>query len=664
MHTLPLLISVAAALGAAFLGGFAARRLGLPAIVGYLVAGMAIGPFTPGYVGDRESIAQLAELGVVLLMFGVGLHFSLRDLWEVRHVAVPGAILQMAAAGAGGFALGRLWGWSVAASIVLGLAVSIASTVVLLRGLMDAALLSTRHGKVAVGWLVLEDLATVAALLLLPALAPAGAASAEPRDGIGLGLGKAAVFVALVLFVGGRLVPRLLMKVARTRSRELFLLGVLALAVGTGLVASELFGVSLALGAFLAGVVVSESPLGHHAGAEILPFREAFAVLFFVSVGMLVDPTVVWRDPLRVLALTGWVVAGKAVIATALAFVVPVSLRTALIVAAGLSQIGEFSFIVGETSLRLGLIEPAQYTLVLWAALLSITVNPFMFRLVAPAEAWLQRSEWVRRRMDRARPAEAERKEVSGHVVVVGYGRVGRHVVEVLGRIGVPRLVVEMDPERVAELEKHAVPVLFGDAANSEILDHAGLKNARALVTTLPDGAASELVVATARQRAPGTPIVARAATADGLKRLARLGAEDVIHPELEGGLEILIRTLLRLGYPARQVHSYADSVRSEQYERGDTAGTEHRLLDRLVRSAPSIDLAWLEVPAESPLAGRSIASAGLRARTGASVVALVRKGQTTLNPEPATVFNPGDQVALIGAPPEIAAAEALFAAG
>jgi K+:H+ antiporter len=661
MHHLPLLVNVAAALGAAFVGGFAARRLGLPAIVGYLLAGMAIGPFTPGFEGDRESIAQLAELGVVLLMFGVGLHFSLRELWEVRHAAIPGALLQMAIAGAGGFALGRLWGWSVATSVVLGLAVSIASTVVLLRGLMDGGLLSSRHGKVAVGWLVLEDLATVGALLLLPALAPAET-PAGSGSGIGTSLLKAAVFVGLVLFLGGRLVPWLLMRVVRTRSRELFLLGVLALAIGTALVAAEFFGVSLALGAFLAGVVVSESPLGHHAGAEILPFRETFAVLFFVSVGMLVDPTVLWREADRVLALTAWVVAGKALIATALAFVIPMSLRTALIVAAGLSQIGEFSFIVGETALRLGLMAPDQYTLVLCAALLSITVNPFMFRLAGPAEAWLRRSALLRRMVDRSRGTETDPPQVSGHVVVVGFGRVGRHVVDVLGRLGVPHLVVEMDPERTAELERLSVPTLFGDAANSEVLDHAGLNRARALVTTLPDGAASELVVAAARDRAPAVPIVARAASAEGMKRLAKLGAQDVIHPELEGGLEILIRTLVRLGYPARQVHSYADSVRSEQYGTGTDHGGKHRLLDRLVRTAPSIDLSWLEVPAGSPLAGRSIAEAGLRARSGASVVAIVKNGETTLNPEPSTVFAAGDQVALIGAPPEIAAAEGLFA--
>ena len=287
-HNLPLLTTIGVALCVALLGGLAARRVGLPPIVGYLLAGVAIGPFTPGFVGDAETISQLAELGVIFLMFGVGLHFSLRDLWQVRNIAIPGAVGQMALATALGYGLTQLWGWSVTASLVFGLAISVASTVVLLRGLMDNGLLNTRHGQVAVGWLVLEDLATVLILVLLPALSPGGGGFSLATTG--LTLLKVAVFVALMLLAGARLMPWLLLLIARTRSRELFTLAVLALALGTALGAAALFGISLALGAFLAGVVINESPTSHQVGADLLPFRDVFAVLFFVSVGMLVNP--------------------------------------------------------------------------------------------------------------------------------------------------------------------------------------------------------------------------------------------------------------------------------------------------------------------------------------------------------------------------------------
>lgn len=344
MHNITLLINIGIALVVAFIGGLVARRLGLPTIVGYLLAGIAIGPFTPGFVGDMETIGQLAELGVIFLMFGVGIHFSFRDLWKVRDIAIPGAIGQMAITALMGFGLSRLWGWPVGAGIVLGLAISIASTVVLLRGLMDNSLLNTTHGQGAVGWLVMEDLATVFILVLMPALAQAG--GGVDWQSLGVTLLKAAAFVALVLFVGARLIPWLLDLIAHTRSRELFILAILAVSLGTALGAAELFGVSLALGAFVAGAVISESPLSHQVGADVLPFRDAFAVLFFVSIGMLVNPVYLFQNIGPVLSLTFLIVAGKFVITLLLGFLLPRPALTALVVAAGLSQIGEFSFIL------------------------------------------------------------------------------------------------------------------------------------------------------------------------------------------------------------------------------------------------------------------------------------------------------------------------------
>jgi CPA2 family monovalent cation:H+ antiporter-2 len=480
MHEIPLLINIGVALAAALVGGLLARRARVPPIVGYLVAGMTIGPFTPGFVGDLDTISQLAELGVIFLMFGVGLHFSLRDLWRVRGVAIPGALGQMAITTALGYGVGRWWGWSGEASIVLGLAISIASTVVLLRSLMDEGLLDSRHGRIAVGWLVLEDLATVLLLLILPALASGPTGVASPP--LGFTLLKAAVFVALMLLLGARVVPWVLLRIARMQSRELFLLVALTLSLGIALTAATLFGVSIALGAFLAGVVVAESPLSHQVGADVLPFREAFAVLFFVSVGMLVDPRDLVAHAGHVALLTTLIVVGKGLAALTLTLLLRQPALTALVVAAGLAQIGEFSFILGQSAVRLRMLSDAQYSLVLAAALLSITLNPLLFKLVPRLE------RTIGARLG-ARPSlEASiAPTLRDHVVVVGAGRVGSHIVDVLGRMGIPRLVVESDAATVEDLQKAGVPVLYGDAGNSEILDHAGLGRARALVVTIPD---------------------------------------------------------------------------------------------------------------------------------------------------------------------------------
>lgn len=662
-HDLPLLVNIVAALCVAFVGGLIARRVGLPAMVGYLLAGVAIGPFTPGFVGDPEVIGQLAELGVIFLMFGVGLHFSLRDLWQVRDIAVPGALAQMAITAGLGLGLTRLWGWSLGAGLVLGLAVSIASTVVLLRGLMDNGLLNTRHGRVAVGWLVFEDLATIAILIALPALAP-NSANLD-WTAIALTLLKAAAFISLMLLVGSRLIPWWLTRIAHIRSRETFILAVLVVALGTALGSAAFFGVSLALGAFLAGVVVGESPFSHQVGADTLPFRDFFTVLFFVSVGMLVNPAYLLANAGQIAALTLLIVLGKAGMAAALGFLFPYPARTALVVAAGLSQIGEFSFILGQAGLQLGLLSQDQYSLILAGALVSITLNPWMFRLIAPVENGLKRWPALWRLLDRHGPAPAPvGAEIAGHVVVVGYGRVGHHIVDVLGTIGVPRLVIESDASRIDELRRQGVPTLFGDAANSDVVQHAGLERARALVITLPDETDAAIVVVAARELAPRLPILARAATQQGVKHLSELGVQDVIHPELEGGLEIVRHTLLRLGLPLRDVQQYADLVRQEHYDAGLDADAEHRVLHQLLEAVGLLEVNWLRLEAGSPIVGQTLAEADLRSRTGASVVAVWRAGRVIPNPKSLTRFEAGDRLGLIGEATQIEAAERLLSAG
>ncbi|WP_322823285.1 cation:proton antiporter [Chloroflexus sp.] len=663
MHQdISLLANLAIALMVAFAGGLLARRIGLPTIVGYLLAGMAIGPFTPGFVGDVEDLSQLAEIGVIFLMFDVGLHFSLKDLWAVRQVALPGAILQMTIATVLGFALSRMWGWAPLSGLILGLSISIASTVVLLRGLMDNGLLSTSAGRIAVGWLVLEDLATVLILVLLPILF--GSQGEQSFLSGTFSLLKTALFLVVMLFIGRRLLPRLLDIIANTRSRELFILAAVAIALGTAFGAAAFFGVSLALGAFLAGVVLSESQFSHQVGDDVLPFRETFAVIFFVSVGMIVNPLYLWANAAQVLTLTALIVLGKAFFTQLLGFMLPASGRTMLIVAAGLSQIGEFSFILGKAGMQLGLLSQDQYSLILAGSLLSIMVNPLMFRSIKPIERLMQRLSprlWERFDSHPLQPADlALPKE--GHVVVVGYGRVGQHIVTVLERLGIPRLVVEIDSGRAAEFNARGVPTLFGDAANSDVLIHAGLDRARTLVVTLPDETATEMVVAAARKIAPNLPIIARAATTKGVGRLLNLGAHDVIHPELEGGLEVMRHTLLCLGYPATQVQGYTDAVRRDEYDTSVSSPAEHQALDQMVRAARGIEIAWRLVGERSPIVGQSLAEANIRARTGASVIALIRDQQLIANPKSSTIFHPGDLLGLIGESEQIAAAEQLLA--
>ncbi len=658
MHDLPILINITLALVVAFIGGIVARRIGLPTIVGYLLAGIIIGPFTPGFVGDVHTIQQLAELGVIFLMFGVGLHFSFADLLRVRDIAIPGALIQTALATGLGFLLTRLWGWSLAAGIVLGLAISVASTVVLLRGLMDNKLLNTSHGQAAVGWLVMEDILSVLILVLMPALKIES--GGFDFASLGLTLLKAAAFVAVMFLVGRRLIPWLLANIALTRSRELFILAILAITTGTALGAAELFGVSLALGAFVAGAIINQSPWSHQVDADIFTFREAFSILFFVSVGMLVNPAFLWANLGHVVTLTALVVVGKFVIVILMGLLFPRPARTFLVVAAGLSQVGEFSFILGQAGVSLGLLQGEQYSLILAAALISITINPFMYRLLPPLERALKRMPGFWRKLEANKPLpEIDTEKLADHVVVVGFGRIGKHLVNVLRTLSIPQLMIESDAERVQELNDEGIATLYGDAANSEVLAHAGLERARALVVTVPEEGPAAMIVAAARGLNAKLPIVARAATEDGVTHLGKLGANDVVHPELEGGLEMVHDTLLHLGYPLREVHAYAESVRRDAYNVDISSTDEHRTLHELVTAANSIEIAWVTLREGHPLAGQTLQESNIRAQTGASVVALLRAGKLAANPKSSTQFCAGDRVGLIGEKEQVESARA-----
>ena len=664
MTEFPLLINIAVALAYALAGGLLARHAGLPTIVGYLLAGMALGPTAPGFRGDTEAIRQMAEFGVILLMFGVGLHFSFDDLWRVRRIAIPGAILQMAIVTFAGYLLAQGWGFSVAGAWVFGMAISVASTVVLTRALMDQGWLDTPQGKVAIGWLVFEDLLTVAILVLIPAMATSTEGSL--LGAIGLAVGKAAVFVAVMVFIGARVLPAVLGRVVNLRSRELFVLVALTVAVGTALASAELFDVSIALGAFVAGVVVRESPFSHQISADLLPFREAFAVVFFVSVGMLVDPRYLVAEWDKVLILTLLIVVGKGLVSALIAAVLPAPGRTALVLAAGRGQIGEFSFIVGQTGLAIGVLDASQYSLILAGAIVSIPVNALVFRLVEPTERALKR--WWPRVWQAlghgAVPLElASHPPLGDHVVIVGCGRVGRHIAETLGRLGISRLVVEADPARVTRLRELGVPVLYGDASSSEILDHASLERARAVVITLPDDSSVLAVAQRVRRDAPSLRMIARASTWDGARRVKEAGVDSVVRPELEGGVEIVRRTLLDLNLPVGEVQRYVDFVRNEGLDESERASAERaRVLDHLLAAARGLAVEWVEIEPGSSVAGKTIGESRVRTLTSASIVGIASGSSVVVNPGPDEILRPGDRVAIIGQGDHIREAQALLA--
>ncbi|AVS84686.1 YbaL family putative K(+) efflux transporter [Paracidovorax avenae] len=525
-HSVALIHTIAVGLGLALLLGFLATRVRLPALVGYLLAGVAIGPYTPGFVADGAMASQLAEIGVMLLMFGVGLHFSLGDLLAVRKIALPGAIVQMAVATLLGVGLATWWGWGLGGALVFGLALSVASTVVLLRALETLGILDSYTGRIAVGWLVVEDLAMVLVLVLLPPLAgwlggtPEGAADAVAHPPlwktVGWTLAQVGGFVAVMLLVGRRLFPWMLWQVARTGSRELFTLCVVAAAVGIAFGSAALFGVSFALGAFFAGMVMRESEFAHRAAQETLPLRDAFAVLFFVSVGMLFDPRVLLERPLQVLAVVAIIIFGKTFAAAALVLAFRYPLNTALTVSASLAQIGEFSFILVGLGASLGLLPPEGASLVLAGALFSIALNPILFRAIAPLQNWLRaRSAWARQLELRddplaELPESTHQRYLARQVVLVGYGRVGRRIAAALAARDIPFVVAEQNRELVEWLRTQGMAAVAGDAVEPAVLIQAHIARAHMLVIATPDTLDVRQIVATARTLNPAIETVVR----------------------------------------------------------------------------------------------------------------------------------------------------------
>jgi CPA2 family monovalent cation:H+ antiporter-2 len=541
MHHTPLIATVVVGLVLAFGLGLLAHRFKISPLVGYLLAGVAMGPFTPGYVADQHLADQLAEIGVILLMFGVGLHFSLSDLLSVRAIALPGAVGQIAIATLLGMALAHVLGWTIGAGLVFGLALSVASTVVLLRAMQERRLIETERGRIAVGWLIVEDIATVLVLVLLPPLAGLFKGQGG-TDWVTLGLpvaitiGKIVAFVALMLIVGRRAIPWLLHYVAHTGSRELFRLAVLAIALGVAYGAAVLFDVSFALGAFFAGMILSESELSQRAANESLPLRDAFAVLFFVSVGMLFDPTILLRDWAPVLATMAIIIVGKSVAAYAIVRAFRHSHSTALTISASLAQIGEFSFILAGLGVSLGLLPERGRDLVLAGAILSILLNPLLFAML---DRLLARTNAAGSKPAAGLPDGPAREPVpvtalAGHIVLIGHGRVGSFISETLGQSGAALLVIDSDWTHIERARQRGFETLEGNAADPEIIRAANLPAARCLLVAIPDAFEGGQVVEQGRKINPALTIVARAHSEAEIEHLKKHGATAVVMSEHE----------------------------------------------------------------------------------------------------------------------------------
>jgi CPA2 family monovalent cation:H+ antiporter-2 len=545
-HHTPLIATIVLGLVLAFALGALANRLRLSPLVGYLLAGVVAGPHTPGFLADMSLATELAEIGVILLMFGVGMHFSLKDLLSVRAIAIPGAIAQIAIATLLGIGLAWLLGWPLGAGFVFGLALSVASTVVLLRALQERRLIDSERGRIAVGWLIVEDLAMVAALVLLPALAGllgadgAGAAAipdvAEIATTLAITLGKVAAFIILMLVVGRRVIPWILHYTAHTGSRELFRLAVLAIALGIAYGAAEFFDVSFALGAFFAGMILAESELSHQAAAESLPLRDAFAVLFFVSVGMLFDPTILLTDPWPVLATLAIILIGKSLAALLIVLAFRYPLGIALTISASLAQIGEFSFILANLGVDLGLLPERARELILAGAILSILVNPAAFAAIDWLRPRLERRERQPGAVGPAEPAGPELPvtRLEDHAVVIGFGRVGSVVGEDLLRQGQPLLVVEDNDNLVAQLRGRGIEVIPSNGATAESIRAANLGRARWLFVAVPNAFEAGQIIEQARALNPGLEIIARAHSDAEVEYLQKLGANVTIMGERE----------------------------------------------------------------------------------------------------------------------------------
>jgi len=644
---------IAIILVAALGGGFVAHRLNQPLVLGYIAAGIVVGPYTGGVtVTEVHDIELLAEIGVALLLFGLGIEFSLAKLHRVRWIALAGTPIQLALSIALGYGIGRAAGWPAADALWFGAMTSLSSTMVILKTLGAQGILGGVAGRVMLGMLIVQDLAFVPMVIVLPQLGLSGGLGA-----LGLAAVKAALFLAAMIYGGTRAIPAMLQRIASWNSRELFILSILALGLGIGY-ASYQIGLSFAFGAFIAGMVLSESDYSHQALSDIVPLRELFAMLFFVSVGMLLNVPFLLANLGKVLLLVLPVGLGKAVVCGALARAFGYRGATPLVVGLGMFQIGEFAFALGRLGVARQAIAPETFSLTLSAAVVTMLLTPPAVRCARPIAEW-----FARMRGAEAPEVDAVEPQPGGHIIIAGYGRVGSYTAQVLARLKLPCTIIELDQPGTERAREAGLPIIYGDATSPVVLEAAGIRSARLLLVTVPAALDVELVVERAQRLNPALPIVARAARLGQVERLRARGVHEVVQPEFEAGLEMVRQALLHFEMPALEIHRFTDAVRDELYQPLYTQRTDTRLLERLRRAGQVMEIEWFTIAPSARLAGKSAAQAEVRRRTGASIVSVLRGEEIYSNPGAELALESGDLVAVLGMAEERAAFARLAAA-
>lgn len=629
---------------AALAGGFLAHRLRQPLIVGYILAGIVVGPFTAGpTVGNVHDIEQLAELGVVLLLFSLGLELSFRELAPVRTVALAGGAIQIVLTIALGFGLGAALGWEWRPALWLGALVSLSSTMVALKTIQAQGRLGTLSSRVMLGILVVQDLAVVPLMIILPELS--GDASAGR---VVIAAVRAIALLGVIVLLSTRVVPRLMSFVARWNSRELFFLTTIALAVGVGY-AAHAAGLSMALGAFVAGLVVNESEYAHQALSDVVPLRDLFGMLFFVSVGMLLDPMLAWQHigPLALIVVV--IVVGKAAILAGIVRAFGYWNVVPLAVGLTLFQVGEFAFVLARVGVSTGAISNAVYTLALNAAVITMALTPALSGLVP----FVYRRFWPRREREIHEAANLPASGAAAHIVIAGSGRVGRSIADALAGLSLPFVLIESDDRRFSEAKAAGRPIIYGDASQPVVLEAAGLGHARALLITVPAFADVRAIASSARHVKPDISIIARAEGPDAVRDLFAAGIQEVTSPELEAAIEMTCQALIQLHVPAHEVLRIASAIRHERYARAGSEGLA--LVSQVGEIARQLEFEWMGIPSDSPLAGRTLAEARVRSTIGASVVGIIREGMLVANPDGDASLAAGDLVAVLGTREQIA---------
>lgn len=639
---------IAIILVAALLGGFVAQRLGQPLLLGYIVAGVLVGPYTGGVtVTEIHDIELLAEIGVALLLFALGLEFSFAKLQRVRMIAFLGTPIQLLITISIGYGIGRFLGWPMYEAVWFGALIALSSTMVILKTLMAQGTLGSLASRIMIGMLIVQDLAVVPMLIILPELQNLQAGLPV----LGVAVLRAALFLGVMIYGGTRVIPIVLKRIAGWNSRELFLVSIMAIGLGIGY-ATYLFGLSFAFGAFVAGMVLSESEYSHQALSDILPLRDVFGLLFFVSVGMLLDPSFLLANLGVVLLVVLLVAVGKAAVFGLLTRAFGYRGQVPFAVGFGLFQIGEFAFVLGRTGLAEGALRPETFSLVLATAVTTMVLTPFATRALDPLLQWYAR--W------RGRPVlEAFHVPDEGlrdHTIIVGYGRIGRYTADVLQQLGMPCVVIDQDQRVVERAKASGLPVIYGDASSPVVLEAAGMHDARLVLVVVSAALDVEQVVRQVRQLDPEIHIVARATRLSQVEDLRRFGIHEIVQPEFEAGLELVRQTLLHFHIPAAEIEQLSDRIRTERYQPLQTLRTDAQVLEQLRRARQTLEIEWLTLPSDAPIVGQRLDASEVRPRTGVAIAALLRDGVVVSNPDPAEVFQAGQSLAIVGSAEQRAA--------